>query len=77
MAGDFRNNAMGGTLGAVYMSKALYPDLFTDLDPEAVHQEYITRFLRLDYSLEEQGVFLYPALNVDGNLIGVPENSGA
>ena len=77
MAGDFRNNAMGGTLGAVYMSKVLYPDLFTDLDPEAVHQEYVTRFLRLDYNFDENGIFLYPALNVDGNLIGVPENSGA
>ncbi|MCW4022543.1 MAG: ABC transporter substrate-binding protein [Candidatus Bathyarchaeota archaeon] len=76
IAGDFRNNAMGGTLGAVYMANVLYPDLFTDLNPEAVHQEYITRFLRLDYSLDEQGVFLYPALNVDGNLIGVPETAG-
>jgi iron complex transport system substrate-binding protein len=72
MAGDFRNNAMGGTLGAVYMAKLLHPDLFADLDPEAIHQEYITRFLRLDYSLDEHGVFLYPAINIDGDLMGIP-----
>lgn len=76
MAGDFRNNAMGGTLGAVYMAKVLHPDAFPDLDPEAVHQEYITRFLRLDYDLDEQGVFLYPAIDIDGDLVGIPNNSG-
>ncbi|MCW4035188.1 MAG: ABC transporter substrate-binding protein, partial [Candidatus Bathyarchaeota archaeon] len=72
IAGDFRNNAMGGVLGAVYMSNVLYPDLFTDLDPEAVHQQYITEFLRLDYSLEEHGAFLYPAISVNGDLVGIP-----
>ena len=76
IAGDFRNNAMGGTLGAVYMAKVLHPDSFPDLDPEAVHQEYITRFLRLDYDLDKQGVFLYPAINIEGDLVGIPNNSG-
>lgn len=76
IAGDFRNNAMGGTLGAVYMAKLLHPNSFPDLDPEAVHQEYITRFLRLDYNLDETGVFLYPAINISGDLVGTPNNSG-
>jgi iron complex transport system substrate-binding protein len=76
LAGDFRNNAMGGTLGAVYMTKILHPDLFADLDPEAIHQEYITTFLRLDYSLDEDGVFLYPAINVNNDLVGIPNNLG-
>ncbi|PVX23036.1 MAG: hypothetical protein CW716_13050 [Candidatus Bathyarchaeum sp.] len=76
IAGDFRNNAMGGTLGAVYLAKILHPDLFTDLDPEAVHQEYITRFLGLNYSLEEHGAFLYPAININNDLVGIPNNSG-
>jgi iron complex transport system substrate-binding protein len=75
IAGDFRNNAMGGTLGAVYMAKTLYPDIFTALDPEAIHQEFITRFMRLDYDLNEQGVFMYPSITVGGNTVGIPENS--
>jgi len=74
IAGDFRNNGMGGVLGAVYMAKILHPDLFTDLDPEAVHQEFITRFMRLDYSLDEHGAFLYPAINIDNNLMGLPNS---
>ncbi|WGM89881.1 MAG: ABC transporter substrate-binding protein [Candidatus Bathyarchaeum tardum] len=76
MAGDFRNNAMGGTLGAVYLAKILHPETFSDLDPEAIHQEYVTKFMGLDYSLDEHGVFLYPAININGNLMGIPNNVG-
>ncbi len=75
IAGDFRNNAMGGVLGAVYLSNILYPDLFTDLNAEVIHQEYITKFLRLDYDLDKEGVFLYPGLSINDNLIGIPDGS--
>ena len=47
-------------VGATYMAKWLYPDLFEDLDPEAFHQEYLTRFQRLDYDLNGNGVFVCP-----------------
>jgi iron complex transport system substrate-binding protein len=42
------------------MAKWFHPELFSDLDPKAIHQEYLARFLRLDYDLDEQGVFVYP-----------------
>jgi len=48
-------------VGATYMAKWLYPDLFADLDPKAIHQEYLTRFQRLDCDLDECGVFVCPA----------------
>ncbi|MGB9842328.1 MAG: ABC transporter substrate-binding protein, partial [Candidatus Bathyarchaeales archaeon] len=75
IAGDFRNNAMGGVLGAVYLSKVLYPNLFSDWNPQAIHQEYITKFLRLNYNLDVHGVFLYPALNINGDLVGIPNGA--
>lgn len=75
MAGDFRNNAMGGVLGAVYMAKVLYPDLFSDLNPQTIHQEYITNYLRLDYNLDNNGVFLFPAITINGDTIGIPNAS--
>jgi iron complex transport system substrate-binding protein len=75
IAGDFRNNAMGGTLGAVYMAKVLYPDVFADLNPQAIHQEYMTRFLRLNYNLDTNGVFLYPAITVNGDTVGIPNGA--
>ena len=43
-----------------YLAKWFYPELFEDLDPKAIHQEYLTRFLHLDYDLDEHGVFAYP-----------------
>jgi iron complex transport system substrate-binding protein len=47
-------------LGIPYVAKLLYPDLFADLDPDAIHQEFLTRFLRIDYDVSKQGVFIYP-----------------
>jgi len=49
-------------LSIVYMAKWFHPDLFKDLDPQAIHQEYLTRFQGLDYDLNKQGVFVYPSL---------------
>ena len=47
-------------IAIAYMAKWLRPDLFEDLDPQAIHQEYLTRFQGLDYNLDEHGVFIYP-----------------
>jgi iron complex transport system substrate-binding protein len=45
-------------VGAAYIAKWLYPDLFADLDPKAIHQEYLTMFQRLDSDLDDEyGVF--------------------
>jgi iron complex transport system substrate-binding protein len=51
---------------ATYMAKWFHPDLFDDLDPQAVHQEYLTEFQGLDYDLSERGVFVYPPLKPQG-----------
>ena len=47
-------------LGYAYLAKWLHPDLFKDFDPQAIHQEYLTRFMGIDYDLDEHGVFVYP-----------------
>ncbi|MDD4579822.1 MAG: ABC transporter substrate-binding protein [Methanothrix sp.] len=51
----------GYHIGVLYFAKWLYPELFEDLDPMAVHQEYIDEFQHVDYDLKEHGVFVYPA----------------
>jgi iron complex transport system substrate-binding protein len=54
-------------VGITYMAKWFHPDLFEDLDPQAIHQEYLTRFQRLDYDLDKHGVFVYhPEEHPDG-----------
>jgi iron complex transport system substrate-binding protein len=42
-----------------YMAKWLHPELFSDLDPQAIHQEYLD-FLGIGYDLDEHGVLFYP-----------------
>ncbi len=74
IAGDFRNNAMGSLLGAVYLAKILQPELFKDLNPETIHQVYISKWLGLSYDLNQNGTFLYPPLIIDGEVIGAPQS---
>ena len=48
-------------VGVAYWAKWFHPDLFgDDFDPQAIHQQYLTDFLRIDYDLDEHGVFVYP-----------------
>ena len=46
-------------VGLGYLAKIFHPTLFENLDPNAIHQEYLTRFQGLDYDLNEHGVFVY------------------
>ena len=49
-------------IGIAYLAKWFYPDLFGDLDPQAIHQEYLTEFQGLDFDVYEHGVFVYPPI---------------
>ena len=60
-------------IGTTYIVKWFHPELFEDLDPEAIHQEYLDRFQRIDYDLDEHGVFAYPPIDIDGDLAGIPD----
>ena len=44
------------------LAKWFHPKLFEDLDPQAIHQEYLKIFQRIDYDITEHGVFAYPPL---------------
>ena len=47
-------------IGLAYLAKWFYPEMFSDVDPKAIHQEYLTKFQGLDYDLDKHGVFVYP-----------------
>jgi len=71
--GNLRNDASKGLIGAAYLAKIFHPD--AELDPENMHQEYLHRFLGLDYDLNQHGVFIYPPLiKGEGQLAGVPDS---
>jgi iron complex transport system substrate-binding protein len=43
-------------IGLLYLAKWFHPDLFTDIDPAAIHEEYVQTFFGTSVS----GVFVYP-----------------
>lgn len=47
-----------GAAGEYYVAKWLHPELFRDVNPEAVHKEMLKKF----YGEELKGVWVYPAL---------------
>ena len=46
-------------IGLSYLAGWFHPGLFEDMDPEAIHQEYLSEFQGLNYNLSEHGVFVY------------------
>lgn len=44
-------------VGLAYLAKWMHPDLFKDLDPEAIHKKYLEKYQGVNY----QGSFVYPA----------------
>ena len=50
-------------ISLAYYTKWFYPELCEDLDPQAIHQEYIDTFHEsLNWNVYERGVFVYPPL---------------
>ncbi|MDC7125358.1 MAG: ABC transporter substrate-binding protein [Spirochaetales bacterium] len=45
-------------VGVAYLAKLFHPDLFEDLDPVKMHQEFLNHFQGLDYDMNTQGVFV-------------------
>lgn len=42
------------------VAKWFYPELFADIDPTAIHQEFLTKFMESSYNVREKGAFSYP-----------------
>ena len=59
ISGDFSIGAQL-PIGIVTVAKWLYPDRFDDLNPDEIHEEFLTEFMRIEYNLDEWGVFVYP-----------------
>ena len=54
-------------IALAYWAKGIHPELFEDLDPQAIHQEWLTEFQGLDFDVSKRGVFVYhPELYPDG-----------
>ncbi len=47
-------------IGILYLAIWFYPDVFADVNPEEIHQEYLTTYQHSTYNVTSQGVFVYP-----------------
>ncbi|MDI9395187.1 MAG: ABC transporter substrate-binding protein [Euryarchaeota archaeon] len=51
-------------LGALYISKALYPEQLADMNPYEIHQKYVNDFLKLpNMDVKKDGLFIYPEIS--------------
>ena len=73
--GHFRNDASGGALAAAYLAVLFHPELFEDLDPEALHRQFL-EMQNLSYDLDRHGIFFFPPLKNRGGLAGIPNRYG-
>ena len=55
--GYLTNDSTCGMLCAAYYAGLFHPDLFSDLDADKIHQEYVSDWLGIDYDLSKHGVF--------------------
>ena len=49
-------------VSTAYFAKWFHPDIFEDLDPQHIQQEYLGRFQRIEFDVSEHGVFVYPEM---------------
>ncbi len=54
------SNSCRAFVQIAYQAKWFNSTLFENLDPKAIHQEYLTEFQGLDIDLDKKGVFVYP-----------------
>lgn len=47
-------------VGMAYLAKWLHPELFSDMNPQEIHQKYLTQFIGADFNLNDVGLFAYP-----------------
>ncbi len=60
------NDILGGPahfIGIAYLAKMINPERFQKLDPQAIHQQYLDKFQRLNFDLKKRGAFAWPAFN--------------
>ena len=43
-------------IGAIYCAKWFYPELFKDMDPEAIHKEFVEKWIGARFG----GIWAYP-----------------
>jgi iron complex transport system substrate-binding protein len=59
LATSLWSGAGNTVIGIAYIGKLLQPDLFKDVDPQAIHQEYVDKFCYINFDVKERGAFMW------------------
>lgn len=60
VAGEFRNGCTGGVLLGAYIGSIVNPDVYKDIDPVKMMNEYVVDWMGIDnYDVTENGQFIY------------------
>ncbi|VUT24166.1 MAG: corrinoid ABC transporter substrate-binding protein [Candidatus Methanolliviera sp. GoM_oil] len=52
----------GSPVGLAYLAKILQPEIYSDLDPVEMQQQYVDQFTGINFDVSKHGVFVYPPL---------------
>lgn len=62
VAGEFRNGCTGGVLLGAFIGSIVNPDVYKDVDPYKMMNEYINDWMGIkDYDAKTDGLFIYPS----------------
>ena len=62
IAGDFRNGCSGGVLLGAYIGKIINPDVYKDIDPIQIHNEFVAWMGIEGYNVATDGIFIAPMI---------------
>lgn len=48
-------------LGTIYVAPLIHPELYSDINPDKIHQDYLKKFLGIDFDVKKDGIFVYPS----------------
>ncbi|MDO8873954.1 MAG: ABC transporter substrate-binding protein, partial [Methanoregula sp.] len=54
------SNSLAYPAARTQITKWFHPDLFADMDPAEIHQEYMDQFLNASFNVRQYGVYTYP-----------------
>jgi len=58
--GNIFEGAGRNVIGIAYLGKLFHPDLFKDVDPQEIHQEYTDYIWQINFDVINHGTFTYP-----------------
>jgi iron complex transport system substrate-binding protein len=61
--GNIYEGAGRNVIGIAYLGRLFHPDLFRDVDPEEIQQEYTENIWHINFDVRRHGSFVYPPYN--------------